>query len=65
MLKDGKRNFERQIKGHNDAMKSQFNKLKDHYIKLDYVRLMKQPQQKDLTQKKIKLMMENKSLIML
>lgn len=64
-LKEAKREFEKKTKMHNEQMKQQFSKLKDIEIKLEYVRLMKQPQQRDLTQKKIKLMMENKQLIMM
>ena len=65
MLKEGKRNFEKNIKYHNELMQLQFTRLKDSHLKLEYVRLLAQPNQKDYTSKKLRLLMENKSLIML
>ena len=46
-------------------MQLQFTRLKDSHLKLEYVRLLAQPNQKDYTSKKLRLLMENKSLIML
>lgn len=62
----GKKTFEKQVKHHIEHMTAKVNELSDQVSKLEYVRLMRYPDSlKENAQKRISLIMQNRSLLMM
>ena len=64
-MKQGKKQFEKDIKAINEVMQAQFKKLSDENSRLQYLMHMKKPAQRGSTANRLSLLLQNKSLIMM
>ena len=59
VLKQGKKAFEKEVKLLNEKMSSEVKKLTDHESRLEYLKIMKQPNQKGSAASRFSLLLQN------
>ena len=63
VLKQGKKDFEKEVKNLNEKMTMEVKKLTDHESRLEYLKIMKQPNQKGSAASRFSLLLQNQALI--
>ena len=63
VLKQGKKAFEKEVKNLNEKMTMEVKKLTDHESRLEYLKIMKQPNQKGSAASRFSLLLQNQALI--
>lgn len=64
-MKNGKRQYERHVKGLTDQFNDHHQSLVNLELKLEYLKNMKQPNKKGTTKNRLNLLLQNQSLIMM
>ena len=59
VLKQGKKAFEKEVKNLNEKMTMEVKKLTDHESRLEYLKIMKQPNQKGSSASRFSLLLQN------
>ena len=63
VLRGGKKQYEKDIKILNDKIQLELKKLTDHETRLEYLKIMRQPNQKGTTASRLSLLLQNQSLL--
>ena len=63
VLKQDKKDFEKEVKNLNEKMTMEVKKLTDHESRLEYLKIMKQPNQKGSAASRFSLLLQNQALI--